>query len=154
MVSALWSFSQEYFRSALARSVYYLAIAKYSWKNFCSTLKNWKSRKFSPMNLLPFTVLYSQESSSKFKMFKILNTGKGSKQYISILLHKAIRFTSFQLYYRLSISLYTWLYRAWQTITVNCVDSKIDLKLFISIAVIWVSNLYNDMYLDIDIEPA
>ena len=105
------------------------------------------------MNLLPLTVLYSQESSSKFKMFKILNTGKFSTQYISILLHKAKRFTSFQLYHRLLISLYTLLYRVWQTITAHCIGSKIDLDLFISTAVIWVSNLYNDMYLDIDIEP-
>ena len=34
MVSALLSFLQENFRSALASSVYYLTIAKYLWENF------------------------------------------------------------------------------------------------------------------------
>ena len=121
-------------------------------KTFTVLLKTMKIAEVNPTNLSPFTVLYSQESSSKFKMFKILNTGKGSTQYISILLHKAIQFTCIQLHHRLSIPLYMWLCRAWQTITAYCIDSKIDLDLFTSTAVIWVSNLYNDMYLDTDIE--
>ena len=37
------SFSQEYFHGALASSVYYLTIAKYSWENFHSTLENHES---------------------------------------------------------------------------------------------------------------
>ena len=40
VVSALWSFSWEYFCSALASGVYYLTIAKCPWENFCGTLKN------------------------------------------------------------------------------------------------------------------
>ena len=38
-------FSQEYFCGALASSVYYLTIAKYSWKNFCGTLKKCENHK-------------------------------------------------------------------------------------------------------------
>ena len=38
-----FSFSQKYFRSALATSVYYLRIAKNSWENIRSTLKNRES---------------------------------------------------------------------------------------------------------------
>ena len=37
------SFSQEYFHGALASSIYYLTIAKYSRENFHSTLENRKS---------------------------------------------------------------------------------------------------------------
>ena len=45
---------QQYFCGPLASSVYYLTIAKYSWGNFCDTVK--KTRKFSPVNLSTFMV--------------------------------------------------------------------------------------------------
>ena len=71
------------------------------------SLKNCENHESLAQRIFPHLwYYYSQESSSKFKMFKILNTGKGSTQYISILLHKAIRFTSFQLYHRLYQFLY------------------------------------------------
>ena len=50
-------FSRKYFRGALATSVHYLPIAKSSWENFYGKHKTAKTRKFSPANLSPFTVL-------------------------------------------------------------------------------------------------
>ena len=42
----------------LGQHVYHITIAKYSQENFCGTLKNRKNcKKFSPVNLSPFTVL-------------------------------------------------------------------------------------------------
>ena len=46
-------FLQKYFRDALASGVYYLAIAKYSWENFCGTLKNCKNRESLAQQIFP-----------------------------------------------------------------------------------------------------
>ena len=43
--STMKFFSQEFFRGALASSVYYSTITKYLWENFRSTLKNCENCK-------------------------------------------------------------------------------------------------------------
>ena len=70
VVSALRSFLQDYFCSALASGIYYLTIAKYSWENFHGTLKNHKNGKslFSPTNLSPFTVINHHGYCSKIQV--------------------------------------------------------------------------------------
>ena len=45
LLEVTMKFFMGYFCSALASGVYYLTIAKYSWENFCSTLKNFKTTK-------------------------------------------------------------------------------------------------------------
>ena len=71
MVSDPLSFLQEYFHSALASSVYYLTISKYSWENFHSTLKNCErlAQRIFPLlcqlqwicyNAVKYTTVYAQ----------------------------------------------------------------------------------------------
>ena len=112
-----------------------------------------KIAKVKPNKSFPIIQYYIVTSQAV--NLKCLNFEYWQKtQYISILLHKAITVHKLSTVLQaINFSIHMTVQSITNYITAYCVDSKIDLELFKSIAVIWVSNLYNDMYLDTDIEP-